>query len=543
MPVNYDKTHATYMQDVHRLSQDVKGNKGKYADHYTQRNTTDPKYSQEVDEGRTHGNSPGWRKREDGTEKGRGYFGILPYKGADQPVGTISTELGTSDPVNGKPLLHPLLVPTLTNTERGYLLAGKRGDKAVEDSIYGKAAAHAGMRQATGRSPFSQSGEHEHQWPFPEGETPYHKQQIEYQKQQQAKEVSEGQAGRFLRRAGGKDVTFDPTEALGPSAIGGVTKGAGWGAEVLRRYKLRGGTPDTLRRTLTNRAVPSDAKNDIVDLYRKGTDIAAPANHVVADYQSMSLPPSHPASGIARQEGAMAAAGDELQQAGFRRDVPWSNPRVVKEGGIIPDIESGVRGNAAYSAVSRQASRLMDQPGYNFKKSAYGPTPVSEAEHNPPRNPKDNFFLTHEQQLRFRALLGDERGSFSPGWSKEKPPDQGGFHVPTSKMALDDPYMARNVPGNVSLTEAERRGDYIFGRTIENNQANTTLEGPYGKNAEKYQAAQDRYSILNLNDRAAVDRTVEGQKALNKSLVDDAMGNKPGGGSEPPASMRKRFGF
>jgi len=545
MPVNYDKTHATYMQDVHRLSQDVKGNKGKYADHYTQRNTMDPKYSQEVDEGRTHGNSPGWGKREDDTDKGRGYFGILPYKGADQPVGTISTEMGTSDPVNGKPLLHPLLVPTLTNTERDYLLAGKRGDKAMEASIWDKAGAHAGMRQAIGRSPFSQPGEHEHQWTFPEGETPYHKQQIEYQKQQQAKEVSEGQAGRFLRRAGGKDVTFDPLENLGPTGLAGAirTKAPGWGAEVLRRYKLLGGTPETLNRTLTNRAMGPSYREDIVIGFRKGTDIATPDG--LGSQQHVA--PWDEGSGIARQKGSFDFAGDQYDAAAHR-DSPlykrlYSNPRVIELDSVTPDIESGTRGNAAYDAVSRQASRLMDQPGYNFKRPAYGPELSGSSEYTKGNN-DFGFAESNIPEGGWKSFLRDERGSFSPGWSKPTPPlESGGFHVPTSKMMLDDPRMTRNVPGNVHLTEAERRGDYMFGRRIENKMADTLAQGPYGENLTAYKDAKETYKILPKDDQGNVDRVLKGRKALDETLVNDAVGNKPGGGSEPPASMRKRFGF
>lgn len=205
-----ERAFYQYLHDVHTKVQDVKGDNRVY----TQRNPQAPQFSQMQDEGRTHGNSPGWGLREDGTPKGRGYRGVLPYKSSDQSVSTISTELATHDPIDGRPTLRPLLVPTLTKTEEDYLLSGQRGNKQVEHSIYDKADAHAVMRQATGKSTFAQQGE-QHNFSFPEGETPYHKQQTEYQRSQGV-----DKADRFLQRSGGKDVTFDPLTSIGPSGMG-----------------------------------------------------------------------------------------------------------------------------------------------------------------------------------------------------------------------------------------------------------------------------------------------------------------------------------
>jgi hypothetical protein len=61
---------------------------------------------------------------------------------------------------------------------------------------------------------------------------------------------------------------------VGPIAM--AAKPMGWGAEVLRRYKLLGGTPQTLNHTLINQAAPTLLKDRIVSGFKAGTDIAAP---------------------------------------------------------------------------------------------------------------------------------------------------------------------------------------------------------------------------------------------------------------------------
>lgn len=84
--------------------------------------------------------------RPDGTAKGAGFFGKL--KTAD---GKIATELSISVEIDGKEILMPLLVPTLTQSEITHLLAGKEPTKQIID----KAVAHAERRIEQGKSPFA----------------------------------------------------------------------------------------------------------------------------------------------------------------------------------------------------------------------------------------------------------------------------------------------------------------------------------------------------------------------------------------------------
>lgn len=98
----------------------------------------------------------GFGKRPDGTFKGRGFLGELK-----RPDGMVSTELSTEDPIDrsGKPVLHPLLVPTLNQSEIDALLSGKKIPRNVEDRIYEKAAAHARARIKAKKNPFAAHGE------------------------------------------------------------------------------------------------------------------------------------------------------------------------------------------------------------------------------------------------------------------------------------------------------------------------------------------------------------------------------------------------
>mgnify|MGYP001588735532 CR=1 FL=1 len=92
--------------------------------------------------------------REDGTPKGEGYFGKLPRR--DDPA-AFSTELSASTDfkVNGRTVLFPLLVPTLTHEEIQLLLSGEH----PTDDIYRKAEAFARERIGAGKSPFAEKGE------------------------------------------------------------------------------------------------------------------------------------------------------------------------------------------------------------------------------------------------------------------------------------------------------------------------------------------------------------------------------------------------
>ena len=87
----------------------------------------------------------GYGKREDGTQKGKGYFGELMT-----PDGKKMTEYSIGMEINGKEVLMPSLVPTLTKAEVDHIVKGK----PLTDAIMDKAVAHAKKRIAEGKSPF-----------------------------------------------------------------------------------------------------------------------------------------------------------------------------------------------------------------------------------------------------------------------------------------------------------------------------------------------------------------------------------------------------
>ena len=92
--------------------------------------------------------------REDGTPKGTGWFGLLPSKDPKYPQGTVSSELSSTGNLqgpDGKPVLYPLIVPTLTHEELQHLLSGKK----PTDDIYNKAEEFAAQRLKQGLSPFA----------------------------------------------------------------------------------------------------------------------------------------------------------------------------------------------------------------------------------------------------------------------------------------------------------------------------------------------------------------------------------------------------
>lgn len=96
------------------------------------------------------GVGPGSKKDEntrvDGTEKGKGFLGVLK-----RPDGKVSTELSVGVNIDGKETLIPSLVPTLNKKEIDHLLNGGKTTKAIID----KAVAHARKRIADGKSPFA----------------------------------------------------------------------------------------------------------------------------------------------------------------------------------------------------------------------------------------------------------------------------------------------------------------------------------------------------------------------------------------------------
>lgn len=94
----------------------------------------------------------GYGKREDGTNKGLGYFGMIPR--TDDPS-LKSSELSYSYNINGKDILMPAIVPTLTREELNLLLSGQPPNKAMED----KMVDHAMQRIRAGKNTFAQPGE------------------------------------------------------------------------------------------------------------------------------------------------------------------------------------------------------------------------------------------------------------------------------------------------------------------------------------------------------------------------------------------------
>ena len=96
--------------------------------------------------------------RPDGSKKGKGFFGELK-----RPSGGMSTEISIGVGINGKETNIPLIVPTLTKDELGYLLKVDPKSKTFFDkmpkSIIEKAVDHASMRMEAGRSPFADPDE------------------------------------------------------------------------------------------------------------------------------------------------------------------------------------------------------------------------------------------------------------------------------------------------------------------------------------------------------------------------------------------------
>lgn len=92
----------------------------------------------------------GYGQREDGTEKGSGYFGELK-----RPDGKISTELTVGVEIDGKETQIPTLVPGLSKAQVDHLLAGGKPTDAIVD----KAVAHARKRMKDGKSVFAEPGE------------------------------------------------------------------------------------------------------------------------------------------------------------------------------------------------------------------------------------------------------------------------------------------------------------------------------------------------------------------------------------------------
>lgn len=90
-------------------------------------------------------------------EKGKGFFGEL-----QRPDGRISTELSIGVNLDGREIEIPSLVPTLTETEKNFLLNGNK----PTPTIVKKAVDHARKRMKEGKSPFAQEGEQQDQYGY-----------------------------------------------------------------------------------------------------------------------------------------------------------------------------------------------------------------------------------------------------------------------------------------------------------------------------------------------------------------------------------------
>ena len=91
----------------------------------------------------------GYGLRQDGTQKGLGFFGEIPTKKKGR-TGEM-TELGSESNVGGERLHYPLIVPTLTREEIDELAAGRDPSYDIDD----KALKHAIQRKQQGLSPFA----------------------------------------------------------------------------------------------------------------------------------------------------------------------------------------------------------------------------------------------------------------------------------------------------------------------------------------------------------------------------------------------------
>lgn len=85
-------------------------------------------------------------RREDGTAKGLGYYGLMPRAG-----GGVSTEL--SGTVDGQ--LIPMMSPNLTWPQMDYLLNQWSAGKRIPRDIVRQANDHAVERRRQGLSPFA----------------------------------------------------------------------------------------------------------------------------------------------------------------------------------------------------------------------------------------------------------------------------------------------------------------------------------------------------------------------------------------------------
>lgn len=94
-------------------------------------------------------------KRSDGSQKGKGYLGVLPIKYPDGKSG-VASEYSVGVNFDGQAMEIPTLVPTLTPEEKNLMVTDViPGRKKVPEGIMQKALDHARERIGKGLSPFA----------------------------------------------------------------------------------------------------------------------------------------------------------------------------------------------------------------------------------------------------------------------------------------------------------------------------------------------------------------------------------------------------
>tara|TARA_R110000744_G_scaffold77219_1_gene152630 strand:+ start:422 stop:778 length:357 start_codon:yes stop_codon:yes gene_type:complete len=94
--------------------------------------------------------SPNYGDRTDGTKKGEGFFGKIK-----RPDGKVSTELSIGFEMDGKEVLMPAMVPTLSKKELDHLISGGEITKEIADKAY----KHGMKRIKSNKSTFIEAGE------------------------------------------------------------------------------------------------------------------------------------------------------------------------------------------------------------------------------------------------------------------------------------------------------------------------------------------------------------------------------------------------
>jgi hypothetical protein len=99
-------------------------------------------------------------KRPDGTSKGNGWLGVLPLTFPDKSPG-VATEYSVTVGIDGKDVLIPSLVPTLTKDEISQMTTDIiPNQKKVPEPILQKAVSFAKGRIKEGKSPFVEGGKY-----------------------------------------------------------------------------------------------------------------------------------------------------------------------------------------------------------------------------------------------------------------------------------------------------------------------------------------------------------------------------------------------